>query len=99
MMPSTKVSEGQTLLDIALQATGDLTRVFEIAGLNGIDITTDLTIGSTLVVPEPLIDKTYLVDLFTPVYRKPKSADNDIGQTKGREGIGFWIIGDDFVVQ
>lgn len=98
-MASTKVSEGQTLLDIALQATGDLTRVFEIAGLNGIDITTDLTIGSTLTVPEPVIDKAYLVDLFAVVYRKPKSADSDTEQIKGREGIGFWIIENDFVVQ
>jgi len=98
-MPNIKVSEGQTLLDIALQATGDLTRVFEIAGLNGIDLTTDLTIGSTLTAPEPAIDKTYLVDLFAVVYRKPKSADSDTEQTKGREGIGFWIIENDFIVQ
>lgn len=98
-MPSIKVSEGQTLLDIALQASGDLTRVFEIAALNSIDITTDLTIGSTLAAPEPAIDKTYLVDLFAVAYRKPKSGDSDTEQTKGREGIGFWIIENDFVIQ
>ena len=99
MMPNTKVSEGQTLLDITLQGTGDLTRVFEIAALNSVDITDDLSIGSNLVIPEPAIDKMYLVDLFAPVYRKPKSADTETDQIKGRDGISFWIIENDFVVQ
>jgi len=98
-MQSIPVSEGQTLLDIALQGCGDLTRVFDIAGLNNLDVTSDLLIGSRLLAPEPLVDKTYFVELFAVPYNKPKSADNDVARTKGREGISFWVIGDDFIVQ
>jgi hypothetical protein len=98
-MPVIRVNEGQTLLDIALQGCGDLFQVFEIAGLNGIDITSDLTVGSVQQVLEPAVEKAYLVELFALPYRKPKSADNDVQRTKGREGIGFWIIEDDFIVQ
>ena len=98
-MPTITVNEGQTLLDIALQGTGDLTRVFEVAALNGVDITDDLPIGGMIQSPDPAVDKSYLVDLFAVVYQKPKSADNEVARTNGREGIGFWAIAVDFIVQ
>jgi hypothetical protein len=98
-MPIIPVSEGQTLLDIALQGSGDLFQVFVIAASNGIDITDDLPVGSLVDVPAPAVDKVYLVDLFTPAYAKPVSADNNVTLIQGRDGIGFWAIEDDFIVQ
>jgi hypothetical protein len=47
----------QALIDIALQGTGDVTRVIEVAQLNGLSITDDLTAGDELITPVASVDK------------------------------------------
>jgi hypothetical protein len=46
------VLDGQSIFDIALIACGDATAAYQIAILNNINITDDLTPGQELIVPD-----------------------------------------------
>ena len=51
-MVDMKVKEGQTLFDISLQELGSIEGVFELAMLNGFNMTDDLVPGQKLKLPE-----------------------------------------------
>lgn len=97
-MQSIKVSEGQTLLDVAIEHLGDASRWDEIADLNGMGLTDALPIGGVLLVPDAAIEKQGVVDLFKPSYQKPSSAeDQGLAEIFG-EGLEYWAIEVDFVI-
>jgi len=52
LMVDMKVKEGQTLFDISLQELGSIEGVFELAMLNGFNMTDDLVPGQKLKLPE-----------------------------------------------
>ncbi len=98
-MKSVKVLDGQTLVDIAVQELGDAERVMEIAEANEMKVTDDLVSGSEIMVPDFDRTKRSIVNLFSDDANKPASALT-VDETEGvGEGIGFWIIENDFVVQ
>jgi hypothetical protein len=101
MTRTIKVKEGQTLLDIAMQETGDTSRALEIATANGVSLTTELVPGSVLSVPGPDVSKADIPVLLQQVYNVPASSDNEFGQreTESGSGIDFWIIEQTFIVQ
>lgn len=47
-----KVLEGQTIFDVAIQECGSAEAGYDLAMLNGISVTDDLTAGQELLVPE-----------------------------------------------
>lgn len=100
-MPTITVREGQTLADIAVQYLGDAARINEIADLNGILMTDELSIGQQLYIPEDVaIDKRYVKDTFIDYALIPASkSTGSVIEVNEDEGIGFWAIEDDFVVQ
>lgn len=98
-MQHIKAGEGQTLIDIAMQYCGDAMRLFEIAELNNLDITDDLTGGQTLIVPDEEIDKNKIVIEFSKFDLVPSSKDDEADIIVRLEGIDYWAIEDDFVVQ
>lgn len=51
-MPSIKVQKFQTLFDIAMQHMGDASYAMDIAVLNNLSITADLSTGDQLDLPE-----------------------------------------------
>lgn len=95
------VSEGQTVLDIAIEHCGSLSVVFEIAELNELESFTDeLKAGQELIVPD-VVD-AYIVEQFDSTYKKPVSSDSegwDGTNEDGDEGIDFWEIETEFEVQ
>jgi hypothetical protein len=91
------VGEGQTLIDIAMQFLGDASRAFEIADLNGLSITDNLTPGQTLIIPEPAIDKIKIVAAFAGL--QPASMDDENVLDEVFDGIDYWAIEEDFIVQ
>jgi hypothetical protein len=97
MTPVT-VHDGQTLLDISLQVVGDLTIVFKIAELNGLQITDDLLVGNSLIVPLPARNKLHLSEMFKG-FERLQSGTNESSLTEGRSGIGFSSIEEDFIIQ
>lgn len=91
-MPIIKVKIDQTLMDIALQEYGDIDGVFWLVQDNTdlIGITDTLQEGQSLIIREEKI-KPKMVEVL-------KSANiATAGKARG-EGIGYWVIGIDFIV-
>jgi hypothetical protein len=100
-MKEVKILDRQTFIDVAAQELGDPSRALEIADLNERNVTDELEAGEVIIVPDYDLDKRSLVNLFSDDANKPASAwttqeKEDAGEG---EGIGFWIIENDFVVQ
>ena len=94
------VTSRQSVLDIALQHCGALEAAFDIAISNGISLSDDLAVGQQLVMPEPtdkMMARHYNVNGILPATAITTEEINDalnIG-----DGIGFWSIEIDFIVQ
>lgn len=89
------VEHKQSLLDIALQHSGNIDSLFELAALNNLSITDDLNYGSSLEVGGSVnndVVETYLDKSIIP------ATDIDNSQPLLLEGIGYWIVGTDFKV-
>ena len=90
------VSEGQTLMDIAVQYLGDGERVFDIMELNGLELTDEPEPGTELLVPEVAIDKVRIAEVFSSRGLMPASMEEPENEPGG---IDHWAIGYDLVVQ
>lgn len=97
-MRSIKVSEGQTLLDIAVEYCGDFNAVYAIADLNLKGITDDLVIGEVLIVPDADVTKADIVSMFMQPSLKPASAEDAELSEVAAEGLEYWAIEEDFII-
>jgi hypothetical protein len=97
-MASVKVSDKQSLFDIAVQSLGSVSAVFELATENDLSITEALTAGQSLGLSE--VYSSDVADYFTNKKIKPATAitSTDYNETIAQEGIEFWAIEMDFVV-
>lgn len=94
------VQSRQNLLDIALQRCGSLEAAFDIAQLNGMGITDELTVGSTLGLPPVSDSKTVLRYESERIVPATAITGQEISALlNGGEGIEFWGIEYDFTVQ
>ncbi len=59
------VKQGQNLLDIAIQIYGDVSKVFDLARANGLDIGTSLVAGIEIEIDESKIVKPKIVKYFS----------------------------------
>ena len=94
------VLHNQSLLDLALQHTGTIESVFELAEANALNITDDVVAGNTLVLPaEALINKDILA-YYTAKHLQPATAftKEDEQVFERQEGISIWAINLDFIV-
>lgn len=89
----TKALDGQSLFDLAVQHCGSAQVAFEIAELNGMDITAQPTPGQSILLPE-VVNKQ-IADYFAVKDLTPATTLSD---DLGFKGIGFWEIEDDFIV-
>ncbi len=89
------VLDGQSLYDIAIQECGSVEAVIAIAILNDISVTDELQIGQLLQIPEP-VNKP-IADYYKSRNLKPATAGN-LDLKNQDEGIGFWSIGNDFII-
>jgi hypothetical protein len=98
-MTDKKVLSGQTIIDMAVQELGDASRAFELAVLNGLSLTDDLSVGQVLSIPDAAKEQRSTVQMFKDKANAPASADKE-GLMIGKEdGIEFWAIEKDFEVQ
>lgn len=97
-MANYKVSDNQSLFDIAIQELGSVSSVFELADLNDLSITDYLTPGDELKLPA--IKNSDLQDYFRAYNIKPATdaTVSDMDALRD-EGIDYWAIEVDFVVQ
>lgn len=90
---------GQTLADIAVRENGSVASMFDIAALNGIGVSDELKAGSTLLVPDTIMDKT-VAEFFRVRGFYPANGWSITEQQAAEtlSGIGYWNIEIDFVV-
>lgn len=87
------VKPGQTLADISVQHCGGLTAWAELATMNGLSMTASLSPGQSLALPGPVDKRT--VALFKSSGLAPAAGT----VLPYGDGIGFWVIENDFIVQ
>ena len=100
MSSHVRIAANQSLFDISIQQCGGIEAVFEIAEQNGLSITDRLIAGSTIEISEDtMIDKT-IIDYYQMKGIKP-ATDVTASAMDGLrdEGIDFWAVAVDFVVQ
>nr|DAJ93770.1 MAG TPA: hypothetical protein [Bacteriophage sp.] len=90
----------QSLLDLALQHTGTIESVFELAKDNALNITDDVQAGKTLVLPAETFTNKDILGYYTAKNLQPATAfsKEDEQVAKRLEGISIWAINLDFIV-
>ncbi len=93
------VRQGQNLLDIALQSTGNADTALDIALANGLCLSDDLTVGQPIDIADTLavnenVRNTYRTQTIYPAtgITTANTADAPF------EGIEFWAIEYDFII-
>ncbi len=92
------VLDGQSLFDLALQTAGSVEAMFDIAERNSLSVTDPLTAGSELVASDAVnkpVFEYYSVNGIKPATDATIAAMNELRD----EGIDFWALEVDFVVQ
>jgi hypothetical protein len=91
----------QSLFDLAVQCTGSIENTFLIAQANNLSITDLLVSGSQLVIPAEVIVNSDIKNYFDKNKIHPATGTTD-GTEDGEqelEGISYWIINKNFIVQ
>jgi hypothetical protein len=95
-----KVLNNQSLFDVAVQRLGDISVIFDLADRNGLSITDDIPSGTSLLMPTAAkgeVVNYYSNNDYKPATSITKEQINVI--TGDGEGIEFWFVEYDFVVQ
>ena len=92
------VLHNQSLLDLALQHTGTIESIFELAVLNDKSITDDMVAGTSLLIGE--ISNKDILAYYTAKNIQPATAFTKADEQvfERLEGISIWAINLDFVV-
>ena len=93
------VLHNQSLLDLALQHTGSIESIFELAVINGKSVTDDMTAGASLLVEEATTNKDILA-YYTAKNIQPATAFTKADEQvfERLEGISIWAINLDFII-
>lgn len=91
----------QTLSDIAIRHCGTMEALADIAILNNISITENPTPGQLIELPTKDYGNQEVINNFSANKIDPATAltDDHTALTEGDSGIGFWEIGNNFIVQ
>lgn len=89
----------QNLLDLALQECGDVRAVFDIALANNISVTDVLFAGMELTIPESEFTQTQIRNYYLGKGRRVATEYTSEQIAPIPEGIGYWMINIDFIVQ
>lgn len=94
------VRNSQSLFDIAIQTTGIASNAFLIAQENGITPTDNLTVGSTLTIPDEVTTDVTIQNYYSQQNILPATSLTQSEQDIiiGVQGIGYWVIGSNFKV-
>lgn len=85
----------QCFLDLAMQYAGAVESSFEIAYQANRSFTDEPAAGT--IFPAPVVVNANIVAQYVASKVKPASIDIVTGETAG-EGIGYWIVDNDFKV-
>ncbi|KAB8153430.1 hypothetical protein EZY14_009360 [Kordia sp. TARA_039_SRF] len=88
----------QTLFDVSIQLTGTIENVFDFAQENSLSITDSLDINTKVVMPNKKFEQNLTKEYYSKNNLKP-STDISFDQVTDLEGIDYWIIEENFIVQ
>ena len=98
----------QSLLDFAIQHTGDVLNVFPIAKANSMAVSDQPEAGTVLMIPDDILNDTDILNYYASKEIKPATSAKftasamvaQIGSVFFEaEGISYWAIYDDFIIQ
>lgn len=94
----------QSLLDLAIQHTGSVENAFDLALANGLSLTDDLEAGSGLIANSEWLKANSNKDIlnyYTAKNIQPATAISQwqTANSEKPQGISYWAIGIDFIVQ
>lgn len=89
------IQKHQTIIDLALLNSGSLEAFFEIALLNGLELTQEVNPGTNLLMPE--IVERRPVNYYQERGHIPITGVIDNEELAG-EGLEFWAIENDFII-
>ena len=95
------VLHNQSLFDIAIQHTGSVENAFAIAAANDMSITCFLQSGSKIIIPSDVKMNNDVKNYFDAKKIQPATGTTEGTEngTEELEGISYWIINKNFVVQ
>lgn len=91
------VGNRQSFLDLAMQHAGDTEAALAMCIQNDVPITEEYPAGTLLPMPEIVNEE--IVTLYKNEFVKPASILEAADTGNNLEGIDYWIIEDDFIVQ
>lgn len=94
-----QVLHNQNLLDITLQNYGNIKAIFDKAIINNISITSELIIKQNLLKTKTVYYDTEVVDYFKNKSINIATGKYNISETMIQEGIDYWLINNNFMVQ
>ena len=89
--------QGQSLFDLAVQFSGSMEGLFDFAQLNKLPLTADLVPGTPVNLPKP-VDKNMRAIIKALGIKPATAVSTSQGGEITPEGIGYWAIGVDFMV-
>jgi hypothetical protein len=96
IIKTVKVLQGQSIFDIAIQELGSAEGAFDLAVLNGISITDELTPGQELALPT-VVNKQ-IASYYANKGLKPATALTLTNMPAALGGIDYWAIETAFMV-
>ena len=95
------VLHNQSLFDISIRYTGTIENAFKIAVANGLSLTDELEPGAQLIIPADVEMNNDIVNYFAGKGIQPATGFNYIESeiTPELEGISYWILNKNFIVQ
>lgn len=93
------VRQGQNLLDIALQSTGNADTALDIALANGLCLSDDLTVGQPIDIVDTLAVNENVRNIYRTQTIYPATGITTANTADAPfEGIEFWAIEYDFII-
>jgi hypothetical protein len=96
---STITIHNQNLLDIAVQEYGDARAVIELAFNNDVNVTDVLPVGGALNIMDSTYSDSDVLGYYKRKSIKPATAEPLVTLEDVLEGVGYWAIEDNFIVQ
>ncbi len=95
---TTIILHNQSFLDLAIQHTGSVENAFVLALQNGKSLTDDLVVGEQLYL-ENTKNNTDILSYYQSKKLQPATGVSHTGGSSLQlQGIGYWVISNDFKV-
>lgn len=98
-MQAIKIRANQTNIDIAMMAFGSAELVFDLPNVQQASITEEIIAGDTIEnIEDAELDKKSIVAVLNRVMFLPASKKQKTIAIPQNEGVDYWAVGTDFII-